>query len=72
MPLTTFSCWFPDFDGIPVRVDAADTGQAAERAAAWWERDIEDFRVLRGEETLRVQVQAGGGFLAWEVVGRIQ
>ena len=65
----SFVCTFPDFDETRVEIDAGDARQAAIRAAGWWEEDINDFRVLRGEETLRVHVQAGAEVTAWDVLG---
>jgi hypothetical protein len=68
--LQTYKCTFPDFpENGGVRVAAPDPRQAAEQAAAFWEQDIEDFRVLEERETLRVQVQSGKDVSQWEVLG---
>jgi hypothetical protein len=66
-----YVCTFPEFDDCsePVEIEARDAQEAAVRAAGWWEESIDDYRVLRGEETLRVQVQAHGEFSVWEVLG---
>lgn len=66
-----FVCTFPDFDdaGNRVEIDASDAREAAVRAAASWEEDIDDYRVIRGEETLRVRVQASTLVSMWEVLG---
>jgi hypothetical protein len=65
-----YVCTFPDFDTADrVEIDAPEPRQAAIKAAGWWEEAIDDYRVLRGEETLRVQVQAGEADSKWEVLG---
>lgn len=65
-----FRCTFPDFeDGMVVHVSITRAHEAAEQAAEWWERDLEDFRVLRGEETLHIRVQTGDDVSLWKVLG---
>lgn len=67
---SSYVCSFPDFDDVTVvGIDAATPRQAAEQAAAWWERDIEDWRVREGQETLRVRVETGKVVSHWEVLG---
>ena len=65
----SFACTFPDFAATRVELEAPDSRQAAIRAVGWWEEDINDFRVLRGEETLRVHIQANGIVSLWDVLG---
>lgn len=66
-----YTCTFPDFDDCsePTEIEARDAQQAAIRAAGWWEEQIDDYRVLRGEDVLLVRVQAGAEVSEWEVLG---
>jgi hypothetical protein len=67
----SYQCAFPDFDAGPITVEATYPRQAAEKAAHLWEREIEDFRILRGEDTLRIVVtgQGDGTVHRMEVLG---
>ena len=70
MPIPlSYICSFPDFDETVVGIIAADPREAAELATAWWERDIEDYRVIQGEETLRIDVKGEQDVSLWEVLG---
>lgn len=65
-----YKCTFSDFeDGTIINVSCATPREAAEQAASWWERDIEDWRVLRGEEVLTVEVEGVAGTEIWWVLG---
>lgn len=69
-PQEPFAASFPDFDSPGFEVEGCDAQDAAEAAAHWWERDLEDFRVKRGEETLRVTLtRSDGQESRWEVLG---
>ena len=74
IPLTpaTYVCSFPGFDDPGFAVDSKGSCDAAEEAATRWERDIEDFRILAGHETLRILVkrQTDESSRCWEVMGQ--
>jgi hypothetical protein len=63
------ACSFPDFDDEGFTIEAKSFRDAAEAAAARWERDIEDFRGRKGLETLRIAVNGAEGASSWEVLG---
>jgi hypothetical protein len=67
----SYVCSLPDFDETVVGIEASDPREAAEFAAAWWERKFDDFRVIQGKHTLRVLVQIGDESSWWDVMGEI-
>ncbi len=67
----SYQCAFPEFDDHGFTVEATYPRQAAEKAANIWERGIKDYRILRGEDTLRIVVtgQTDGTAHRMEVLG---
>jgi len=69
IPTQPFKCHFYEFTECRdvYEADARDPAEAAVQACGWWEESGDDYRILRGEDTLRVRVEAGTEATFWEV-----